>query len=220
MSRSLNSYICANCGKEFTLAPALRAKYPKWTPKQCEDCHGGRRPRSSGKPALDRTETLKIHLAGPQTGIFTDGFCEPNPGRGGWGAVRVSDGGIREERSGREDNTTNNRMEMTAVIAAYKMLPAEDELPIYSDSELCVNIITQWAKNWSAKGWKKKGGEIKNLDLVKEAYALAQAHLKVKLTWIKGHAGQRWNEYADALAREAASGPPSNVSLKSGTNNQ
>jgi ribonuclease HI len=141
---------------------------------------------------------------GPQTGIFTDGFCEPNPGRGGWAAVRVRDGAAVEERSGAEDPTTNNRMELRGLIEAFRMLDADEEAEIYSDSLYSVKTATIWAPGWAAKGWKRKGGEVLNLDLVQELYALAQSHPNASLQWIRGHAGNTWNEHADALARAAA----------------
>ena len=91
-------------------------------------------------------------------------------------------------------------MEMQALIAAYQMLPDDAKVTIYSDSQLCVNTITQWAAGWEKRGWRRKTGPIKNLELVKEAYALAQTRPHVELKWIKAHNGSRWNEYADALA--------------------
>lgn len=93
-------------------------------------------------------------------------------------------------------------MELRALIEGYKMLNEKKELLVYSDSELCVNTINKWAAGWKRKGWRKKGGEIKNLDLVIELYELAQAHPKAQLQWIRGHSGARWNEYADALSRK------------------
>src|SRR5215210_4384294 len=94
--------ICETCGKAFALTPAIAAKYPGWRPKQCMSCRSGKRaPRSGGgAERLTRAEVLVRHSAGPTTGIFTDGHCEPNPGRGGWGAVKVADDAIVEERSG------------------------------------------------------------------------------------------------------------------------
>lgn len=152
---------------------------------------------ASGRPRARR-------LRGPQTGIFTDGFCEPNPGRGGWAAVRVRDGDCVEERSGAEDPTTNNRMELRGLIEAFRMLAPDETETIYSDSLYSVKTATIWAPGWAAKGWKRKGGEVLNLDLVQELYALAQSHPKASLEWIRGHAGNTWNERADVLAREAA----------------
>ena len=93
-------------------------------------------------------------------------------------------------------------MELTALIEAYEALPEDSKVVVHSDSQLCVNTINQWAAGWERRGWRRKGGEVKNLDLVKRLFALAKAHPGVKLEWIKAHDGTRWNEYADALASE------------------
>jgi len=158
-----------------------------------------RRSVPSGPP-LSPEEVLARYQDGPQSGVFTDGSCEGNPGPGGWGYVWVEHGEIVQEDSGREDATTNNRMELTALIEAYRRLPEEADVTVYSDSNLCVQTINDWAAGWERRGWKRKTGPVKNLDLVKELYALANAHPKVRLTWIRAHDGSRWNEYADALA--------------------
>ena len=92
------------------------------------------------------------------------------------------------------------RLELKALIEGYKMLREDAEMVIYSDSQLCVNTINQWADAWARKGWKRKSGPIANLDLVQELYALAKSHPGVELRWIRAHQGNRWNEYADALA--------------------
>jgi ribonuclease HI len=87
------------------------------------------------------------------------------------------------------------------MIAGLKMIPGDTPTDVYTDSQLVVNILTQWAAGWRAKGWQKKSpGPIANLELVKEAYALAQARPMVNIRWIKAHSGNRWNEYADSLA--------------------
>ena len=162
---------------------------------------GGGLPATLPDARLAPADVLERFDAGPETGVFTDGFCQPNPGRGGWGAVKVIGGAIVEERHGSEDRTTNNRMELRALVEGYKLLAADEALSVYSDSELCVRTINEWAAGWERKGWKKKGGPIKNLDLVRELYAFASARSGATLVWIKGHAGFRWNEYADALSR-------------------
>lgn len=151
---------------------------------------------------LTKKEVLEKYSAGPDTGIFTDGGARPNPGRGGWGVVVVKDNKIYKELSGSEKHTTNNRMEYTALIEAMKLLQPQHEVTIYSDSNLCVQTLNLWAVSWEKNGWKKKSGEIKNLELVQEAFRLYQALPKVKLKWVKAHAGWKWNEYADALASE------------------
>jgi len=114
--------------------------------------------------------------------------------------VYVLDGKIIGEASGYGGQTTNNRMELQALVEAYKMLALDARNVIYSDSQLCVNTINQWAAGWEKRGWKRKTGPIKNWDLVKELYALAGQHPHVELKCIKAHDGSRWNEYVDVLA--------------------
>ncbi len=116
------------------------------------------------------------------------------------------DNEIVESRTGSAPDTTNNRMELEALIAGLRMLPEDAELSVYSDSNLCVKTVNEWAAGWKARGWKRKSGPIANLELVKELYELAQARPRVEITWIRAHDGSRWNEYADALAFGAALG--------------
>ncbi len=149
---------------------------------------------------LSPEEVLRRYTAGPKTGVFTDGSCEGNPGPGGWGFVWVEDDRIVAEQSGRDPATTNNRMELTALIQAYRALPEDAVITVHSDSQLCVKTVNEWAAGWEKRGWRRKSGPIANLELVKELYALAAARPGVKLRWIKAHDGSRWNEYADALA--------------------
>ena len=184
-------------------------KYPGWTPKTCRSCRDGRAGGSArstpstsvgterGRPVAD---VLERYHDGPTTGVFTDGAASPNPGPGGWGAVWVVDDEIRDERWGHEPHTTNNRMELFALIAGYRMLPTGEAATVYTDSNLAVNTITKWATGWKANGWRRKAGPIANLELVQELYGLAASRPKVELRWIKAHDGLRWNEYADALA--------------------
>jgi ribonuclease HI len=149
---------------------------------------------------LTPQQALARYHGGPRTGVFTDGSCEGNPGRGGWGWVWAEDDEIRGEGRGVSPATTNNRMELTALIEALRVLPAEAGLTVYSDSQLCVKTVNEWAAGWEARGWRRKGGPIANLELVKELLALARAHPRLEIRWIKAHDGSRWNEYADALA--------------------
>jgi ribonuclease HI len=137
---------------------------------------------------------------GPRSGVFTDGSCEGNPGPGGWAFVWVEDDRIVAQDSGTEPQTTNNRMELRALIEAYRRLPRDARVVVHSDSRLCVDTINEWAPQWERRGWRRKTGPIKNLDLVQELYALARSHPRVELRWIEAHRGQRWNEYVDALA--------------------
>jgi ribonuclease HI len=112
----------------------------------------------------------------------------------------VKDGEVFEQRYGASDHTTNNIMELTALITAYSLLPDDSTETVYTDSELCVNILTKWAAGWKKNGWKKKSGPIKNLELVQTLYDLYLRHPDVTISWIKAHNGWRWNEYADSLA--------------------
>ena len=157
-------------------------------------------PQGRSEENLTLAEVLSKYRDGPGSGVFTDGSSVPNPGPGGWGVVWVEEGKIQSERHGHDPQTTNNRMELRALIEAFKMLPEHAAVEIRTDSRLCVNTITQWAPGWERKGWKKKSGPIKNLELVQELLSLYRAHPKCKLVWIAAHAGNRWNEYADSLA--------------------
>lgn len=153
------------------------------------------------KEVLTPDEALERYTGGPQTGVFTDGSCDPNPGPGGWAFVHVQDGQILHQAQGGDRDTTNNRMEMTAIIRALDYLPADSNATLYADSELCVKTLNEWAKSWKAKGWQRKGGApIANLDLVMAAYEAVNDRPNVSITWLRGHDGSRWNEYADALA--------------------
>ena len=91
-------------------------------------------------------------------------------------------------------------MELTAIIEGLSMLSAQDAVDVYSDSRLVVDTLTKWAAGWEARGWRRKGGEVKNLELVQRAYALAGERPHARIRWIRAHDGSRWNEYADALA--------------------
>jgi ribonuclease HI len=149
---------------------------------------------------LTPEQVLARHHGGPKTGVFTDGSCEGNPGPGGWGFVWVEGDRIVTERFGEDASTTNNRMELKALIEAYRTLPEDSEITVYSDSQLCVKTVNEWAEGWEARGWRRKSGPIANLELVKELYRLAGSHEGVELRWIRAHDGSRWNEYVDALA--------------------
>jgi ribonuclease HI len=91
-------------------------------------------------------------------------------------------------------------MELRALIEAYRVLPEDHEITVYSDSNLCVRTMNEWAAGWERRGWRRRSGPVANLELVRELYALVNAHPRVSLRWIKAHDGSRWNEYADALA--------------------
>ena len=136
--------------------------------------------------------------------IYTDGACLGNPGIGGYGAI-LKYNGHKKEISGGYENTTNNRMESTAVIEALKLLKEPCDITIYSDSQYVCNAITKgWAKSWETKGWMRNKKEpALNADLWKKLLELIENH-KVELVWVKGHAGHPENERCDALAVEAA----------------
>ena len=160
-------------------------------------------PRGGGvEGELTPEQVLATYFRGPQDGIFTDGGARPNPGTGGWGWVHVEAGRILAQGHGGDRNTTNNRMELSAIIDALRHLAPDAKAVLYTDSDLCVKTLTIWARGWQARGWRKKDGEIKNHDLVQQAWALVQERPGVKLQWIKAHDGSRWNEYVDALATE------------------
>ena len=128
---------------------------------------------------------------------YTDGSCSPNPGPGGFAVIKDAKPVI----VGNEEMSTNIRMEGRAMIAALKDA-AGQECQIYSDSEFWVNVITKWGKSWEANGWKKKGGDIKNLELVQEAHNL-YLNSKAELVWVRGHVGNISNELADKWANKA-----------------
>ena len=131
--------------------------------------------------------------------IYTDGACRGNPGAGGWGAV-LRYRGRERELFGAEPATTNNRMELTALIEAYRLIPPGESPTIYCDSELAVKTAMTWAAAWEKAGWKRKTGPIKNLDLVQELWSLVKLRPDLEAKWVAAHNGWRWNEYADSLA--------------------
>lgn len=136
--------------------------------------------------------------------IYTDGACSGNPGAGGWGVI-LRCGETEKELSGGEKETTNNRMELTAVIEALKALKRECEILLYTDSRYVMDGVTQWLPNWKQNNWKtsNKKSAVKNLDLWQELDTLLPKH-KIKWIWVKGHNGHPENERVDKLAREYA----------------
>jgi len=127
--------------------------------------------------------------------IWTDGGCSPNPGKGGWGWHR-SDG---MEACGGDACTTNNRMELTAILEACKALPDGTPATIYSDSQYCVNGLTIWSAGWAKKNWMRGGEEIPNRPLW-IALEEQKRRLRVSFKWVRGHNGHEGNEKADQLA--------------------
>ena len=136
--------------------------------------------------------------------LWTDGSASPNPGPGGFSVIEVDDSGSRPVVLGREADSTNIRMEGLAMIAAIKYA-GEEGCEIHSDSEFWINVLTKWAASWKENGWKKKTGEIKNLEIVKELYEL-YCRYPVKLVWVRGHVGTELNEMADEWANKARKG--------------
>ncbi len=133
--------------------------------------------------------------------IFTDGACSGNPGVGGWGAI-LRYKTIEKELSGGEENTTNNRMELTAVITALNALKKTCNISLYTDSKYVMCGITEWLPKWKKNGWKtaNKSKGVKNIDLWQRLDELTQQH-EIRWIWVKGHAGHAENERCDALAR-------------------
>jgi ribonuclease HI len=206
MSNVAQTATCSTCGTSFEVSEHLRERFPGWTPSECNACHrsgrSGARSTSRGgaEGEYSPSQVLERFTAGPLTGVFTDGSADPNPGPGGWGAVHVRDDEIIAEAHGHEPHTTNNRMELTALIAGFDLVPPGEHATVYSDSRYCVQLINEWAAGWARNGWRRKAGPVKNLDLVKALYERAQARPELELRWIKAHDGSRWNEYADALS--------------------
>jgi len=133
--------------------------------------------------------------------IYTDGACKGNPGPGGWG-VLLRSGAVEKELFGGEPETTNNRMELTAVIEALSALKRPCLVSLYLDSEYVRKGITEWMRGWKAKGWKTAANQpVKNVDLWQRLDELVNngAH-KIDWHWVRGHAGDPGNERADALA--------------------
>ena len=133
--------------------------------------------------------------------IYTDGACSGNPGPGGWAAVLIS-GENKKEISGGSENTTNNIMELTAILEALKALKTECEVDLYSDSAYCVNAFNEkWIYGWIKKGWKTAdGSQVKNKEIWQEIYSLTQKH-KVTFHKVKGHSDVELNNRCDELAR-------------------
>ena len=131
--------------------------------------------------------------------IYTDGACSGNPGPGGWGAILMY-GSKKKELSGGEMSTTNNRMELISVISALKALNEPCKVILYTDSQYVANAINLgWLENWRIKGWKRKGGEVKNPDLWKDLVLLLETH-KVTFEWVKGHSDNEYNNRCDEMA--------------------
>jgi ribonuclease HI len=142
-------------------------------------------------------------MADGRVQVFADGACRGNPGPGGWGAV-LAYGGTERELFGGEPLTTNNRMELTAVIRALEMLKRRCEVDVYTDSQYVQKGISEWLPAWKRRGWKTADKKpVKNADLWQRLEELAAGHA-VRWHWVRGHAGHVGNERADALANRGA----------------
>ncbi len=135
--------------------------------------------------------------------LYTDGFCEPNPGEGGWAAILLH-GSNRKEISGAEPDTTNNRMELTAAIEGLKALREPCKVDLFTDSQYVRQGITAWMRTWKRNGWRTSTKQpVKNQDLWQELDRLTEKH-EITWHWVKGHAGDPLNERCDFLAGEAS----------------
>ena len=131
--------------------------------------------------------------------IYTDGACSGNPGPGGWGAI-LRYGSAVKEMSGGEPETTNNRMELTGVITALSALKEPCRVTLYTDSQYVENAVNLgWLESWRRRGWRRKGGEVKNPDLWQALLPLLETH-DVTFVWVKGHAENEYNNRCDELA--------------------
>ena len=139
-----------------------------------------------------------------EVSIYTDGACSGNPGPGGYGVILIS-GSSRKELSGGEAETTNNRMELTAVLVGLGALKRRCNVTLYSDSKYVVDMVEQgWLARWRKNGWKRSQNEpAKNIDLLEQLWELLQAH-QVKFVWVRGHADNELNNRCDELAVAAA----------------
>jgi ribonuclease HI len=138
----------------------------------------------------------------PKVTIYTDGGADPNPGTGGWAAVLLDPAsGRTRELSGGEGYTTNNRMELTAAIRALEALKRRSRVRLFTDSLYLRKGIAEWLPGWVARGWRRKAGELQNEDLWRRLAELIEHH-EVHWEWVRGHAGNHWNERADVLATE------------------
>lgn len=134
--------------------------------------------------------------------IYTDGACSGNPGKGGWGAILLYQD-KEKTINGFDPETTNNRMELIAVIEALKIIKKNIKIEIYTDSNYVKDGITKWIFSWKKNGWKNsKKQVVKNADLWQELDLLVQKY-NVEFFWVKGHNGDKYNEIADELARRA-----------------
>ena len=137
----------------------------------------------------------------PLVTIYSDGACDQNPGPGGWAAL-LRHGKHEKVLSGSDPETTNNRMELTAAIQGFAALKQPCQVDFYTDSEYVQRGITEWLPRWRARGWRRKGGVLANVDLWQALDAAIQPHT-IEWHWVRGHAGDRHNQRVDRLAKKA-----------------
>jgi ribonuclease HI len=142
----------------------------------------------------------------PRVTIYTDGACEPNPGPGGWAALLLF-GKHEKVLSGAEPHTTNNRMELTAAVRALNALSEPCRVNFFTDSEYLRRGISEWLPDWRRRGWKRKSGKLANIDLWQALEASLSEH-DLTWHWIRGHAGNPFNQRVDSLARKAMRNSP------------
>lgn len=135
--------------------------------------------------------------------IYTDGGCDPNPGRGAWAALIMIDG-KENELSGAEPSTTNNRMELTAAIHALRFLKTPSQVELFTDSIYLMKGITEWMPKWLAKNWRGSSGPVLNKELWQELLSETARHT-IKWHWVKGHSTNRYNKRVDELVQRARS---------------
>lgn len=154
---------------------------------------------SAGKPVVAR--------AGRRVRIYTDGACKGNPGPGGWG-VLLKSGAREKELFGGEPETTNNRMELTAVIRALEALKRACEIDLYTDSQYVQKGVSEWLADWKRRGWRTADKKpVKNAELWRRLDELARGH-RIEWHWVRGHAGHAENERADQLANRGVKSLP------------
>ncbi|XP_011861209.1 PREDICTED: ribonuclease H1-like [Vollenhovia emeryi] len=146
--------------------------------------------------------TNSLKMSKKEVIIYTDGACSGNPGAGGWAAIILFQD-YRKDIYGREENTTNNKMELTAVVNGLKALKFSCNINLYTDSLYIKHGITEWINKWKVNGWKTSNKKsVKNMELWKELDNVASQH-EIDWKWVKAHSGNKYNEEADSLARKA-----------------
>ena len=220
------NFQCSVCSKAFEVPQAALDKYPGWQPKHCREHSKQRSAREPqlltqntevggvGRGRTVREENLTIgqvlskYSGGPESGVFTDGSAAPNPGPGGWGVVWVESGEILGQKHGYDPDTTNNRMELTAVLEALRSIPEGSSAQLFSDSQYVVKGMSQWVAGWQKRNWRKADGKpVLNDDIWKRLVEIASSR-KIQWNWVEAHAGQVENERCDALANRAIDEAP------------